>query len=410
MPKKALSSKELRALNDRHPPGSRVELISIADPYASLRSGDRGTVVNIDKAGTINVRWDKGSRLGLTYGVDQFKATTAPIYANGREFWEDLRRTRDDLLAARQTASRYLDTQTGRKCPEDSMSFNRELFLAMLEDIAGKPEESHLVYPNSSEVANQKGEITSYQESRQRNIDCSLDIDRTINASCYEPNYYNLELAAMKLITEHGYERVSLILAKAVQDRDTDARFSTAVKAWAGKQSFDSPAFSSSVLNTHPVLIDGLISHLIHMERDHGLRIKQPPERTDSGAVLNGYENNRAVYIEPDASADQSVYENAYALGRWHKEAQAIDSVWREDVRFRRANDGALFYRGNDEGVYVRIDKDGTAYFGRYENASEGIEQAILSTNGKERFGYFEQALVAVFSICGRSFQRDGVK
>jgi hypothetical protein len=47
--------------------GDRVEFIGfgIDDPYSRLRPGTRGTVSLIDDAGTIHVRWDDGSTIGL---------------------------------------------------------------------------------------------------------------------------------------------------------------------------------------------------------------------------------------------------------------------------------------------------------------------------------------------------------
>lgn len=40
------------------------------DPYTKLAPGDRGTVEFVDAIGTIQVRWDCGSGLGVAYGED----------------------------------------------------------------------------------------------------------------------------------------------------------------------------------------------------------------------------------------------------------------------------------------------------------------------------------------------------
>lgn len=45
--------------------GERVELIRCSDPYTRLAPGERGTVVLVDDMGTVHVRWDSGSQLGL---------------------------------------------------------------------------------------------------------------------------------------------------------------------------------------------------------------------------------------------------------------------------------------------------------------------------------------------------------
>lgn len=45
--------------------GTRVRLIHTSDPYTALRYGSEGVVDFIDDLGTVFVRWDDGSSLGL---------------------------------------------------------------------------------------------------------------------------------------------------------------------------------------------------------------------------------------------------------------------------------------------------------------------------------------------------------
>lgn len=45
--------------------GKRVRLQYTNDPYTNLRQGDEGTVDHVDDAGTLFVKWDNGSGLGL---------------------------------------------------------------------------------------------------------------------------------------------------------------------------------------------------------------------------------------------------------------------------------------------------------------------------------------------------------
>ncbi len=56
-----------------YPTGTRVELVSMNDPYTKLRPGDKGTVSCVDDTGTVFVRWDCGSGLGVVYGEDRIK-------------------------------------------------------------------------------------------------------------------------------------------------------------------------------------------------------------------------------------------------------------------------------------------------------------------------------------------------
>ena len=66
-----ISKATLQALRDRYPKGTRVELVSMNDPYnRKLVPGCQGTVISVDSIGTIHVSWDCGSSLGIVYGED----------------------------------------------------------------------------------------------------------------------------------------------------------------------------------------------------------------------------------------------------------------------------------------------------------------------------------------------------
>jgi hypothetical protein len=45
--------------------GKRVQLQYTNDPYTKLRQGDEGVIDFVDDTGTISVKWDGGSSLGL---------------------------------------------------------------------------------------------------------------------------------------------------------------------------------------------------------------------------------------------------------------------------------------------------------------------------------------------------------
>jgi len=47
------SRETVRRLREQYPPGSRVVLVSIDDPYSTLKPGDRGTVDSVDDTGTV---------------------------------------------------------------------------------------------------------------------------------------------------------------------------------------------------------------------------------------------------------------------------------------------------------------------------------------------------------------------
>lgn len=60
-----------------YPPGTRIKLLCMNDPYHPVPSGTRGTVESMDDAGTFHMKWDNGRSLGVVYGEDDFRALTA---------------------------------------------------------------------------------------------------------------------------------------------------------------------------------------------------------------------------------------------------------------------------------------------------------------------------------------------
>lgn len=45
--------------------GQRVRLLRCTDPHTRLEPGEKGTVMSVDSLGTVHVKWDSGSNLGL---------------------------------------------------------------------------------------------------------------------------------------------------------------------------------------------------------------------------------------------------------------------------------------------------------------------------------------------------------
>lgn len=56
-------------LRREYPAGCRVELLKMDDAQAPP-IGTKGTVKGVDDIGTVMVRWDNGSGLGIAYGAD----------------------------------------------------------------------------------------------------------------------------------------------------------------------------------------------------------------------------------------------------------------------------------------------------------------------------------------------------
>lgn len=58
-------------IKEKFPEGTRIKLIRMFDEQAP-KPGTLGTIHGVDDVGTILVRWDNGSYLGLIYNIDQF--------------------------------------------------------------------------------------------------------------------------------------------------------------------------------------------------------------------------------------------------------------------------------------------------------------------------------------------------
>ena len=64
-----ISKEALRALRERYPAGTRVELVQMDDAQAPP-VGTKGTVRGVDDMGSIMVAWDNGCGLSVAYGAD----------------------------------------------------------------------------------------------------------------------------------------------------------------------------------------------------------------------------------------------------------------------------------------------------------------------------------------------------
>lgn len=70
------SRAQVESTRSSYPPGTRIVLDHMDDPYA-VPAGTRGTVRSVDDAAQIWVAWDNGRSLALVPGVDAFRILTA---------------------------------------------------------------------------------------------------------------------------------------------------------------------------------------------------------------------------------------------------------------------------------------------------------------------------------------------
>ena len=70
------SHQEVERLREQYPPGTRISLLKMEDPYSKLKPGDRATVQGVDDAGGLMCRWDNGEGLSLDFFEDDYRKLT----------------------------------------------------------------------------------------------------------------------------------------------------------------------------------------------------------------------------------------------------------------------------------------------------------------------------------------------
>lgn len=68
--------RQAQIYKDAYPPGTRVMLLHMKDPYSPVEDGMRGSVDFVDDIGQIFMRWDNGRTLPLVPGEDTFRKLT----------------------------------------------------------------------------------------------------------------------------------------------------------------------------------------------------------------------------------------------------------------------------------------------------------------------------------------------
>ena len=80
-----MDRKMVNFIKEQYPPGTRVRLNSMEDPYHPILPGTEGEVDFVDDKGQIFMKWDNGRTLPLAPGEDRFtvlppKLTTLKLY------------------------------------------------------------------------------------------------------------------------------------------------------------------------------------------------------------------------------------------------------------------------------------------------------------------------------------------
>lgn len=66
------SREDVAIIRARYPEGTKIDVVDMDDPQP-VPSGTIGTVIGVDDAGQLMMRWENGSSLSLVPNVDLFK-------------------------------------------------------------------------------------------------------------------------------------------------------------------------------------------------------------------------------------------------------------------------------------------------------------------------------------------------
>lgn len=69
----------VKFMKEQYPPGTRIRLTEMRDPYAPVPPGTEGTVDFVDDAGQFQMQWDNGRTLALIPGEDRFSVIPQPL-------------------------------------------------------------------------------------------------------------------------------------------------------------------------------------------------------------------------------------------------------------------------------------------------------------------------------------------
>jgi len=80
---------------------------------------------------------------------------------------------------------------------------------------------------------------------------------------------------------------------------------------------------------------------------------------------------------------------------------------WVEDEIYRLNGRGAMYYTGGEDGVYMRINKDGKLEAGNYEGAIPHIGEAFFKPAVTKNYDSFSDAYKAAMEAGGKQFMVD---
>lgn len=133
------------------------------------------------------------------------------------------------------------------------------------------------IYEYTFAEARKNGErdVSLYRASHKANIDCARAIDKAVS-----DNFDGMRLnrnAADGVIADYGIDRVMVILAHTLNEKNYDGRFSRTNKEWAKTIRLPNcitmdNAGDHYYLNAHPAVLDGFVD----IVRERCAELKKP--------------------------------------------------------------------------------------------------------------------------------------
>lgn len=91
----------------------------------------------------------------------------------------------------------------------------------------------------------------------------------------------------------------------------------------------------------------------------------------------------------------------------WQSRIENSRFQWTEDEIFRLNKRGAFYYNGGEDGIYIKIHKDGLVEAGTYEGAFPHIGEALFTVEAKRQCRDFNEAFGLAMNAGGKKFLMD---
>lgn len=92
---------------------------------------------------------------------------------------------------------------------------------------------------------------------------------------------------------------------------------------------------------------------------------------------------------------------------RWQAITQNSQFRWTEDEIYRLNGRGAFYYHGGEDGIYMKIQKDGMLEAGNYEGAISHIGEAVFEPVVQRQCKDFNEAYTMAMEAGGKQFLID---